>query len=267
MRGKVAVVIPVYKTSIDEFEQLSLRTCFKVLKSHPIFFVKPSSLELSNYLSFLGGNEFLEKSFENHFFSDIQGYNRLMLSDDFYKEFLAYEYILIYQLDAIVFNDELLYWCDKGYDYIGAPWLYSYTLRKTLLSFFHYRLNVKQKAGNSPTKLQFYNRVGNGGFSLRNVEKFLEVCLKEKEKIDYYNQHSSNPFFNEDVFWSLEVNRKQKVLKIPGHKTAARFALERKPEMGLKLSNGKLPFGVHAWPKTLQLWKPYIEELSNTLKS
>ena len=31
--------------------------------------------------------------------------------------------MLIYQLDAYVFKDELLNWANKGYDYIGAPWL------------------------------------------------------------------------------------------------------------------------------------------------
>ena len=31
--------------------------------------------------------------------------------------------MLIYQLDAFVFQDDLAYWCQQNYDYIGAPWL------------------------------------------------------------------------------------------------------------------------------------------------
>lgn len=261
MKEKVAVVIPVYKPSIDEFEKLSLKQCFKFLDKHPIFFIKPVDLNLSSYLPFLEGKFFFEKSFDNNFFSDIRGYNRLMLSSLFYKEFLDYEYILIYQLDAIVFKDELLFWCNKAYDYIGAPWLDPFSVRESILSFVHYRLNKRQAGSNSPTKIQFYNRVGNGGFSLRRVSKFYEICMKEKLKIDYYNRNSANHFFNEDVFWSLEVNRRQQVLKIPGYRTASRFALEQKPEIGLRISKGILPFGAHAWPKTLEIWRPFIEEL------
>ncbi len=43
-----------------------------------------------------------------------------MMDNTFYKQFLNYEYILIYQLDAFVFKDELNY-CSQGIDYVGAP--------------------------------------------------------------------------------------------------------------------------------------------------
>ena len=35
--------------------------------------------------------------------------------------FLEYQYMLIYQLDAFVFEDKLDYFCELGYDYIGIP--------------------------------------------------------------------------------------------------------------------------------------------------
>jgi len=44
-----------------------------------------------------------------------------MMSPAFYDAFKAFDYILIYQLDAFVFRDELEYFCSLGYDYIGAP--------------------------------------------------------------------------------------------------------------------------------------------------
>lgn len=44
-----------------------------------------------------------------------------MLSAEFYDRFAAYEYVLIYQLDAFVFADRLAEFCQMGYDYIGAP--------------------------------------------------------------------------------------------------------------------------------------------------
>lgn len=44
-----------------------------------------------------------------------------MLEADFYRRFGKYKYMLIYQLDAFVFSDKLLDFCEMGYDYIGAP--------------------------------------------------------------------------------------------------------------------------------------------------
>ena len=55
-------------------------------------------------------------------FVDRVAYNRLMMSEQFYRAFEGYEYILIYQLDCLVFSNALEEWCRKGYDYIGAPW-------------------------------------------------------------------------------------------------------------------------------------------------
>lgn len=31
--------------------------------------------------------------------------------------------MLVYQLDAYAFKDELFFWASLGYDYIGAPWM------------------------------------------------------------------------------------------------------------------------------------------------
>jgi hypothetical protein len=45
------------------------------------------------------------------------------LSEEFYQAFTDFEFMLIYQLDAFVFRDELADWCRSGYEYIGAPWL------------------------------------------------------------------------------------------------------------------------------------------------
>ena len=69
-----------------------------------------------------------------------------MLTPDFYARYAGCEYILLYQLDAWVFEDRLDEWCDKGYDYAGAP-LFA--------------------PGSSDLQCA---RTGNGGFSLRRVE-------------------------------------------------------------------------------------------------
>ena len=261
MAELVTIVIPVYKQTLSDFDKISLSQCIKVLGNYPITLVKPHSLSLKEYASYLNTDFFVE-SFEDSYFEDVQGYNRLMLSSEFYRRFLNYEFILIYQLDAFVFKDELLYWCNIGYDYIGAPWLsetiygnWFVKVKEKISSYIHYKKNIPQPGSTSPSKRQFYNRVGNGGFSLRRVEKFYTICLKEITKITFYNQNP-DPYFNEDVFWSLEVNRKKKQLYIPNYREALKFSFEHHLLIAFKINKNKIPFGCHAWPLLLGFWGP-----------
>src|ERR1700744_1519211 len=117
---KAAVVIPVYKTQLSAYEKVSLKQCKDILGDHPVIFAKPVSLNIDGLISVTG---FQSVSFDDHYFESVHGYNELMMAEEFYKSFSDYEYILIYQLDAFVFSDQLDYWCDQDYDYIGAPWL------------------------------------------------------------------------------------------------------------------------------------------------
>lgn len=73
------------------------------------------------------------KCFERHFFTSVEGYNKLCYNIDFYSAFRNYDYMLIYQLDAWVFRNELQMWCEKGYDYIGSPFLRIYLLKEQIL--------------------------------------------------------------------------------------------------------------------------------------
>jgi hypothetical protein len=261
----VTIVIPVYKTEISRDEDFSLRQCARLLGGHTITIIKPRHLSVDNHLSYFN-NAYVE-NFPEHYFQNVQGYNELMLSADFYERFLHYEFILIHQLDAFVFSDQLIYWCNQPYDYIGAPWLVSGNAKKIikkklklwLLQKLHYRNNTKQPGSNLPTEIQFYNKVGNGGFSLRRVKKFYTICLEMKEEINYYNNWDHH-LYNEDMFWSLEVNRKQEKLCIPQYKKALYFSFEFNPAYAFKLTNQQLPFGCHAWNLFPEFWNPIIKE-------
>ena len=155
--NQVAVVIPVYKPSMNRNEEISFRQTLRVLATHPIIIVCPESLDLAKYNLIAGrcNNVLLRESFNDTYFRNIAGYNRLLLSEKFYLRFAQYKYILIAQLDTYVFRDELLLWCDKGYDYIGAPLIW-------------YGMKIDQGI------------VGNGGFSLRRVEAFLNYFRGSK---------------------------------------------------------------------------------------
>lgn len=267
---KATVIIPVYKSSLSHFEQISLTQCCKILGSHTITLIKPHSLSIELYTAYHAN--FIIEPFDDNYFKDIDGYNRLMLSAAFYERFLKYEYILIHQLDAFVFKDKLQYWCRKDYDYIGAPWLTnpfegSDVERKIYLEELDrvYKHNIKHEESIVPVDSQFYNRVGNGGFSLRRVKKFYKICIEEKQLIAFYNQHTEHHFFNEDVFWSLEVNRQVMKLKIPDYKKAVFFSIEFKPEYAFVLTEGKLPFACHAWDLFLDFWRNKLKEFGYTV--
>ena len=60
--------------------------------------------------------------FENKNFTSRNSYSKLLLSSKFYERFSDYDYMLIYQLDCLIFSNDLKKWTDLNYDYIGAPW-------------------------------------------------------------------------------------------------------------------------------------------------
>jgi hypothetical protein len=258
-----SIVIPIYKTELTPFEKISFEQCIKIFNNIDIIIIKPESLILPEYLRC----KTISITFDDEFFTSIQGYNKLMLSDKFYFKFLKYNYILLYQLDAFVFSNNIDYWCRQDYDYIGAPWLRERQfkskyklLKENIKSYFHRRYNIIEKTGMPALDKQLANQVGNGGFSLRKTKIFYEVCVKSKEKIKKYLD-GKNAYFNEDIFFSIEINRKKNIIKIPKYRVAIKFAFETFPERALKLNGNKLPFGCHAWEKHLDFWRPYFKDL------
>lgn len=248
---KVAIVIPVFKT-ITHDEQVSLNHLNKFLRSYDLYLVIPESLDAKRF-SKIRSKKIIRFASEN--FTSVQTYSALLITKDFYRPFVSYKYIFIYQLDALVFSDQLNFWCDKGYDYIGAP-------------FFNPMIGgLSYKLGNPISG-------GNGGFSLRKVSSFIKV-IDYAEKLA--TQGSSNSFirklwfimavlngrshkiwlnappkdypFNEDGFWSYEAVKYYPKFQIAPFKEALRFSFERFPRKCFALNNQKLPFGCHAWAK------------------
>lgn len=258
----VIVVIPIYKSKLTRYEQIALAQCFKVLKNYDICFIQPIKLKNASI------TEGVEKPvstvyFDDMYFENIWGYNKLMLSDFFYKQFSRYDYMLVYQLDAFVFSDQLRYWCSQGYDYIGAPWIpYKSTfftkLFYQLRSFFYVRYDIKRKNGLPAIKKIMDYRVGNGGFSMRKISSFLTCLERFKDKASLY-RNNYDMAYHEDIFWSIEVNRKQINIKTPPYKKSAYFAFETRPEKALEITRGKLPFGCHAWDNNIGFWKEHFK--------
>lgn len=261
MLKKVAVVIPFYRDTISAYEKIALQQCESILSAYPKIAIKPDYLTLPEDAKFVSFSS--TETFDKQYFVSIAGYNRLMLSPEFYTRFMDYEYILIYQLDAFVFSDELNYWCNQNIDYIGAPWIQqtsdsskTKTLELKIKSYLYTRYDVHRKG--LPSDKQFINKVGNGGFSLRRVKMFYDITLSMQSKIHSYLS-SDNFHYNEDAFWSIEVNRKKRILNIPFYKTALKFAFEFHPERAYILNYQQLPFGCHAWDKQVDFWRPIFK--------
>jgi len=259
----VDIIIPIYKEIPDRDDLISLNQVFHVLGNHKITFIHPKSLLLDAYKNFAA--HFL--SFDDQYFQNIFGYNQLMLSLEFYKSF-SEKYILIYQTDCFVFKEDLLKWCEKDYDYIGAPWirsaenipLFKLIFDKTIAKLKSV-VNFKGNGKWQKDKSLLYNNVGNGGLSLRKREKFIEVLEKipEVTKI-YLNPKNSGQFYAEDVFFSIEPERNGIIFSKPNYKEACLFSIENKQEKAMNINKGKLPFGCHRWNKEKDFWRPYFSE-------
>lgn len=255
---KAVVVIPIYKTNLDENEFLSLRRSVKVLKDHPFAIACPEHLDITPLEKELETVNFEIKRFDDSYFKGIAGYNKLMLSEVFYNSFTDYEYMLICQTDVFVFNDKLDYWCDKGYDYIGAPWIAS---KQTELTKLFQAINNSFKKKKKTTAHFF--KVGNGGFSLRKINTMQRIVSGQKENIEYcLNNPNELSHHIEDVYFSLVAPTLTEV-KIPGYMEAVDFAMDRKPDIAYKLNGNKLPFASHRFynRKVKEFWDPIIKDI------
>ncbi|MBO5181679.1 MAG: hypothetical protein J6B92_07305 [Paraprevotella sp.] len=265
MEKTVAITIPIYKEEITNDEEMSLRQCFNILKTYDIYLVCPSSLNISQYEKCIE-MEINTVRFKDEFFDGISGYNELMKSNIFYKTFKQYKYILIYQLDAWVFYDSLTEWCNKNYDYIGAPWF--------------------ENHGTHENGNRLWT-VGNGGFSLRKVKTFIKIT-NQHNIARYPNAvfrkyyHSPKDFFKsafhclvrndmkhykkekhylwEDTFFCYGLQDCRFKLRIPSPQEALKFSFECSPKFLFNLNGRNLPFGCHAWRKYQyeDFWKKYI---------
>lgn len=270
----VIVVVPIYKNNLDPYEKTSLDYCKQYLNSYDILIISPQSLAKDKiFLDFLKKEKLNVHYFENKFFDSIAAYNSLMLNLDFYKTFLEYKYMLIYQLDVLVLSDDLLKWVKKDYDYIGAPW-------------FSNENTISLSSAN-------------GGFSLRKIETFIAVLegrdfFYSKSKYDEISVRTGirniliiKIFFiikkkkislnflklflflykeNEDYFWSFYAKFFTKKYKLASIEDSLKFSFDVNPSLCFNSNKKELPFGAHAWQRyDLKFWLENVDGLRDTI--
>ena len=261
MNNRFCIVIPVYKTDLSITEELSFRNFINTFKNkdNNIFFICPDDLDTTAYDTVIK-NELSKKdkllierkNFDAKYFKSEFTYSQLCVNYDFYSSFDDYDYMLIWQFDCYLFNDNIEKWCDKGYDYIGAPIISEYSGWK------------------SNNDIVWKPKVGNGGLSLRKISTFKDVTNPEGEFLTYYKSTYNNNLFEklkfEDVYF-YNVFRYYWDANIPSWEDAGKFALDMNPEVYVNFVNDKefLPMACHAWPKNIRFWKDKIKEIDNNI--
>jgi hypothetical protein len=255
---QLAILVPVYRSVIDPQETVSLESTFRVLGRHHLVMVKPEGLDTSALEARFPFKAV--ETFEPSYFASIRGYNRLLLSTEFYQRFLGSAFMLICQLDVFVFRDDLARWVAAGYDYVGAPWV-----SKTEVSVRIHQLKMllSQRLFGVEDKVYRYetrNRVGNGGFSLRKVETHHRLSVEMKDAIDHYLRHQGTHHYHEDIFWSIEPSKRGHAHRTPQVAEALTFSWDINPDRLYAMSGRRLPMAAHGWYKGrhLAFWEPHV---------
>lgn len=249
LQKEVTIGIPLYRNTASVLELFSFIQCCKILGRYPFTIVTFKELNISFYTEKLKeyNIHYEVKYFDRSLFNDVNGYNQLMVSPLFYEALSEFKFLLIYQLDAFVFSDQLKEWCSKDYDYIGAPWLNvkwinTNEIYKKLPFFTKFPWLFKLFKGKD-------GLVGNGGFSLRKISSHLKFAKVYSSVFPSFN-------FNEDLFWGKYVAANETNFRIPLLKEALSFSIENDPAVGFALLNKELPFGCHAWYKNdVKVWQ------------
>jgi hypothetical protein len=268
---RAIVVVTSHKPVLTPWELISLRQCVRILGTHPMTFICPEGMDSAWYRTFVP--EIPIEHVDARWMSSFAMFQAFKISPFLYEKYEDYDYILFYEPDAFVFSDMLEAWCDRDFDYVGAPWV---------------------KESGESTSIRMIGG-GNGGFSLRKVasharvakkfeiEQFLfrgyrrhsldklrfilaEACrlLGNGEKRRHYIGPWSPPL--EDFFWGFTAPKRDPSFRVAPPELALSFSFEVMPRRLYEINAHRLPFGCHAWFRyDLAFWRPFIEQFGYEL--
>lgn len=263
---RVAVAVPLSdRPGFTSDEEIALRHLDRHLGRHDRFFIAPPPLRVER-------EGYGIQRFPERYFGSAMRHRDLILSPGFYLAFADYRFVLIHHLDALAFSDELISWCERGYDYIGAPWV----------------VHPDAPYAGEPA---YENKVGNGGFSLRSVPGFLRFLLSRRKAVDSAPDDAQHPpdhggplrralramamqsslfnhveweisllhYASEERFIANRATHYDPSFRIAPLEVALEFAFECVPRHCFELNGRRLPFGCHAWAKyDRAFWEPHL---------
>jgi hypothetical protein len=268
---RVAIMVPMPTPDLSADDEVSMRHLRKYLDHYDKFLLVPKGMGIR-----MDGFQVME--LDRRHFGSAANHNRMLYRTDFWEKFADYEYVLMYHLDALVFSDQLLEWCDKGLDYIGSPFLIC-----------------------KDAPWVRVERCGNGGFALYRVPSVLKVLWNRylADPSKYYEDHcwrlielrsrllkslrSAVPAWlkkraapglsqqlwkmerievNErgnDIFWSDKAKDFLPGFKVGTLEQGFAFSFEMEPGRCLERTGGRMPFGCHAWGRyDRAFWEPHL---------
>lgn len=244
------VVIPIYRKLVPS-EKVALEQMHKVFKDNTnVFAFCPEDFDMTEHLEIFP--ELQYKELDKKWFASTDTYSQLLLQNWFYSMYDEYEYMLICQLDVWVVKDDILEWCKKGYEYIGAP------IVVPTARWHNYRIDSNGNTTVTP-------KIGNGGFSLRKINTFLYLTDLESDLCKRYkiNEEITSKVIYEDL-WFCDVLTEFYDIDMPYYTEAFKFAIDMNPDIienyyGIK----DLPTAIHAFDKNIPYWRLRIPELSS----
>ncbi len=292
-RCSCVVVVPLHTLELHANEVAALTNALRKLSDHEFILLHKRSISSQELLARLGQNQ-VERGRAIHCvtvadecLASIQSYNKMLLQAWFYRLFEAWDYLLIFQLDAWILESNLQTWLQKGYSYLGAPW-------------------TGELGPDTPD-----SGVGNGGLSLRRVRDMLAVFEDQKRlrtvpvfrwgflawRMTLFRRYNLFPAWQwpllfskrlilfarmslgwhntldyfikigiqEDHILGIYVPHVFPWFQLPPMQEAAGFAIEANPRRTREYYGIKRPFGCHAWEKfDRSFWvETYPDEFSS----
>lgn len=220
---KCIIIIPLHTFDLKDYEIMSLKQLWSFYYNKyddiDIGIIYPDNLDIYELEKYnINLNNIITFKTNLYWLSSPYAYNSYIVSNFLYNLVLDYEYILIHQLDSFIFKDELHYWCDKGYDYLGGF--------DSLLILYNHIVNL------------------NGGFSLRKTSVFNEITKQPLVELLPLYGSCEDRLFTEYVYkdkCNIPIDDLLKFsIDIYNYAHIAFFNLLR----------NELPFGCHAFQKS-----------------
>jgi len=254
------VVIPIYKnfSELTYDEKISLNRTFDVFVDEDVFILISDSVNRDDYNSTYSLNLKYRIVSDIHF-KNINTYSKLLMSSYFYSLFKDYTWMLICQLDAYAFRNDLnLFTHRQDFYFLGAPvintnlkgwenisWVGNggFSLRRIDICY-----NVSYKLERLKKKLDFIHFISIENNFLSSLTRFILGKMFKLKFNKYLTRYLLETPVNEDIFWSLWIPSIFSNLKPADIHTATKFSFEVSPEQIFN-SVGCLPMGCHAWKK------------------
>lgn len=251
------IFFSIHTYDLQDFEKMSLNRLYDLYNERGFYIVIPENFDYDYFLKNNLNENIYNKAkkynldnhsinyYDNKWFANGHTHSALMLLDSMYQDIknLGYDYMFIYQTDSYIFYDQLEYWINKQYPYLGA---YELLIIDNYDNIFIELDNIYYK------KYMF-----NGGFCLRNVNYILNninnIPSLKNNIMENYSKYvmSEDQYFSEILYDDKRIN--EQFIFDSYHFSLSGNYLSK--ELYL-LMDYKYPFGCHGFQRD-----PFLQNL------